>query len=299
MAENMPPATNSIEDAPLASLKSAFDVPEHEVAADGGDANKSLAERLVDSKPVTRKEAYAELAKLFSSGGAEAAAAFDEHASTLKKMLLDNASLCHDSALDAAIAFAKSAPVEQVQAGAAAAAAAVVEKHASGKLQAKALDALLVLVETGAGATHAVQNALLSGAAHKVPKVRAAAAKGLTSVIRAFGASKLELKAVSGVVVGLVEHRDKAVREEGLALLGELRVALGDDVFKMLKGLSGGEKGIGERESPRAPRAPRWTRRDIICLIPCREPLAASLSLSLSLALSLSLFNEIILTIIT
>ena len=62
-----------------------------------------------------------------------------------------------------------------------------VEKHASGKFQSKAIDTLLLLVQ--AGSMPAVQGALVSGAAHKVPKVRAAAAKALTMAMRAFGAA--------------------------------------------------------------------------------------------------------------
>lgn len=149
----------------------------------------------------------------------------------LKKMLADNASLCHESAILAASAFAQHAPADAVSAAASDMAGPLVEKHAAGKQQAKAIDALVALFK--AGATDAVERALLGGAKHKVPKTCAAAAKTLVAVMRASGGVGLELKAVTGLVVGLIEHRDKSVRDEGMALLGELRAARGDGFMKV------------------------------------------------------------------
>ena len=228
--ENVMPT--NIEEQPLNSLKSSFAVSEFAAeegpATDGANtAAQPLAARLADPKPVVRKGAYAELAALW---GAEACAAeeYETHAPMLRKLLADNASICHEPALDACLAFAKGAPAESVGAEARAAAGAIVEKHAAGKYGPKALDALLALFGSGKDAATATQAALASGAAHKVPKTRAAAAKGLVGVLRGFGGGAVDTKLVTTLVVGLVEHRDKLVRDEGLALLGELRLARGD-----------------------------------------------------------------------
>lgn len=218
LSENTPPATN-IEEQPLATLKSSFDVPEHAGESSDPAAEKPLASRLVDSKPVVRRGAYGELAALFAGGDVD----FDEHASTLKKILLDNASNCHEAALDATIAFAQHAPSEAVTASAPSAARAIVDKHAAGKLQSKAIEALLCLNGAGDEAAAAVQSALATGAGHKVPKTRAAAAKALVAILRGFGGDGTTSKALAPLVVPLLEHRDKGVRDEGHALLGELR----------------------------------------------------------------------------
>ena len=227
MAENVAPAViNSIEEAPLTSLKSTFDVSEHAPdpateAANAASAAKPLAVRLTDAKPVARKGAYEELAKLFGGGDADAAAAFEEHAPALKKVLLDNASLCHEAALSAAIAFAAGAPDGVVEERAASLAGAVVDKLLpTPKLVPKALEALLTFVRRGAGA--AVLGALLSGAASKVPKVCGGAAKGLSAVLKEHGAETPSLKQVIGVIACLINHRDKGVRDEAQTVFIEV-----------------------------------------------------------------------------
>ena len=235
MAENVPCA--NVEEQPLAALKSTFNVSEHAEAPADADSSQPLGKRLVDNKPNVRKAACAELASLFEEAG-EDRTPFEEHAPLVHKLLLDNASLCHENALLAAAAFAKAAPAEVVLAEAKHIATAVVEKHAhSGKavLQAKATEVLASLVE--AGAASATQPALVAGAAHKVPKVRAAAAKVLAQLVRSFRPGVLDLNAISPVLAGICEHREKAVRDEGAALVGELRLIRGDGFLTSIKGL--------------------------------------------------------------
>ena len=139
------PLTGSLEEQPMAALKSSFNVAEH-VADDAADASsKPLADRIADSKPVVRRGAYAELATLFASSGGDASS-FDEYGPALKKMLLDNASLCHDNALDALGAFVKHAPSHAVSGVATSAVRSIVEKPlAVPKLQAKAIEVVVSL----------------------------------------------------------------------------------------------------------------------------------------------------------
>ena len=86
-SENAVPT--NIEDQPLTSLKSTFAVSEF--AADSGAASPStgapqpLAKRLIDSKPVTRRAAYIELAGVFTNGASPED--FEEHSPLLKKLL--------------------------------------------------------------------------------------------------------------------------------------------------------------------------------------------------------------------
>lgn len=234
MTENVEP--NAFDDVPLTQLKgSAFFVPEEaDVKVEDDDASLPLVQRLAAMKPVTRKQAYFDLSALLEASGADDPS-FAEYGPQLKKLLTDNASLCHEGALSVAFTFASKAPDAAVAAIAASAADAVVEKHLSGKLQAKAVDVILALIEAGA-AVH-VQSALVKGAAHKVPKTCAAAVKALTAVLRSFG-PVLDTRALLGLPVMLLEHRDKAVRDEATVFVGELRRLRGDDVLKEIKGLS-------------------------------------------------------------
>ena len=206
--------------------KSTFNVSEF---AETTRTNRKISSKPLASLIPSQKSArlYAELAELFGRGNADSAGAFVEYSDTLKKMLSDNASLCHEAALEAAIAFANGAKPELVSSVSSSSINIVVEKHApTPKLQPKAFDALFAFAQNGSA--EQVHSALISGSAHKVPKVRAAAAKALAAVVAKLGGKSLDLKAVGGVMLGLIEHRDKAVRDEGLTLLGELRLARGD-----------------------------------------------------------------------
>ena len=271
MAENATNPNVGLEELPLASLKGGFQVaefadPEPSADAAGGallsgcaapsprvpcpaaaDPSRAraagpLATRFVDSKPAVRKAAYAELAELFEAATSEEDLAFEEHQAVLGKLLADNAPLCHESAIAAVAAFGGKASDAAVQAIAAATSKTIVEKHAAGKCSERAVEALLRFIE--AGASEAVQAALLEGAAHKVPKTAKAAAKAFSTALHAFGAAPFELKAVPApTLVGLLEHRDKGVRDEGAALVGYLRLYRGDGFFKDFKGYS--EEKIG------------------------------------------------------
>ena len=259
--ENSVPQTTNIEEISLSQLKSSFNVAEFATGASvdsPGGANKPLAARLGDSKPVVRRAAYAELATLFAAEDT-LGVDYEEHAPALKKMLMDNASNCHEPALDVITAFAQKAPPEIVVPAASAAAGALVEKHAAGKYQPKAIEALLSLVGVGKEGAAAVQHALTAGAKHKVPKTCAAAAKALVATMRGFPSGTLDAKALTPLLVPLIEHRDKSVRDEGMALLGEVRIARGDLVFKELKGLS--EEKINELKGMGLPEPPQPTER--------------------------------------
>ena len=207
MHENVEP--NAFDDVPLDQLKGqAFVVPEEaEPAEVSDDLSLPLSARLIAAKPPTRKQAYTELSALLNDSAGNGAL-FEEHGPQLKKMLTDNAPLCHDGALSVALSFALKGPQEAVTTVAAMIAQVVVDKHLSGKFQAK-VDVILALVQAGAAAL--VQGALVKGAAHKVPKTCAASAKVLTAVLRAFG-PVLDMRALLVLPASLVEHRDKAVR---------------------------------------------------------------------------------------
>ena len=109
MTENIEP-NHSLEDVPLDQLKSTFTVSETAEPAQAIESSLPLGERLASKTPMVRKSAYAELTTLFEADGAP----FEAHAPMLKKILADNARLCHEGALSATLAFALHAPAELV-----------------------------------------------------------------------------------------------------------------------------------------------------------------------------------------
>ena len=233
-----PPAVHhSLDDLPVATHSADFAVPEQAAPTAVEDTSLlPLASRLAHSKPAERKQAYAELSVAFVLGGsAGEAAVFDENLPQLKGILMDGASLCHDSALGVALAFTAHAPTATVTEAAAMIATVVVDKHLPGSKQAKALDVILSLVEAGAVAH--VQRALIGGAAHRAPKTRAAAVRAIAAALHAFG-HVLDTKSLLDLPATLVEHGDKGVRDAGAALVGELRRLRGEAYFKEMKGLS-------------------------------------------------------------
>ena len=116
----------------------------------------------------------------------------------------------------------------------------LVEKHLAGKYQSKVIGALLCLLEVGSPLTEAVQAALMIAVQHKIPKLKAGGAKAAVEAMRLLG-DVLDLKELTPSLPELMDHRDKAVRDEGTALFAMMRRARGDDpLFKQLKGIKKG-----------------------------------------------------------
>ena len=252
--------TNAVEDQPLSQLKSVFDVPETAAPPESDESSLPLGQRLSSTKAPTRRDALKELAQLFASGDV---VCFGEYAARLRPALEDKGSLCHEGALDATLAFAQHAPEEAVKEGSGVA-KLMVEKHLAGKFQAKVVSALLCLLEVGA--TEAVQAAMQLAVEHKIPKLKAGGARAAVEAMRVFGGGSVDAKALTGRLPELLDHRDKDVREQGAALLVELRRARGDGpVFAQLKALKLTEDRIATmREAPLpAPVAVSYTRQRI------------------------------------
>ena len=260
MDENV--VTNNLEEQPLSQLKSSsvFDVPETAAPPESDESGLPLGQRLSSSKAPTRRDALKELAELFASGDATC---FDEYAARLRPALEDKGSLCHEGALNATLAFAQHAPEEAVNEGAGIA-KLMVEKHLAGKYQAKVVSALLCLLEVGAA--EAVQAALQLAVEAKIPKLKAGGARAAVEAMRVFGGGSVDAKALTGRLPELLDHRDKDVREQGAALLVELRRARGDGaVFAQLKTLKLTEDRIATmREAPLpAPVVVSYTRQRV------------------------------------
>ena len=171
-------------------------------------------------------------------------------------MLADSAPACHEAALQAALAFACKAPPALIADNAAGAAKPLVEKHLSGRFYDMALDCLLGAAE--AGALAAVQAALLKGAGHATPKVRAGAVKVLVELVRA--AHAVDAKEVLAVVPGCVTHRDARCVTRACRLLAELKGLGADRAVDGLKGVDEPTKAKLREAAAAEPRSRRRVR---------------------------------------
>ena len=149
-----------------------------------------------------------------------------EHADHIPRLLADRAPLCHEGALDATVAWLRAAPAEAVGAAAGAVAKALMEKHAPGKYQPKAIAALLSLLRRGGA--EPVQSALEAGVRSKAPKTCAAALKASAEALLECGAAAFGAGPVVKQLPTLLQHRDKSVRDAAAALVGAVRHWLGD-----------------------------------------------------------------------
>jgi cytoskeleton-associated protein 5 len=231
--ENVAPETNSLDDVVPSQIKQAFNIAEHAASPVNDLRNKPLAVRINASVPAARKSAYIELASLYEGECAPDASMVAEHAEHIPHMLNDKAPLCHEGALDAALAWMQHAPVEVAASVASAVAKALAEKHTSGKYQAKAIEVLVALLRSGSAG--AVQSALAAGIKSKVPKTIAASLKASSQVLAICGGAAFDAQPHIKALPDLLQHRDKSVREEAAGMLGVIRLHHGDSVFKELK----------------------------------------------------------------
>ena len=225
--ENNVTTANGFDDVILSSIKSDFNVAEHAQPESDDLSGKPLSNRLVATAPAVRKAAYLELAAILGgeSGPPDAEAAA-EHADHIPRLLADRAPLCHEGALDATVAWLRAAPAEAVGAAAGAVAKALMEKHAPGKYQPKAIAALLSLLRRGGA--EPVQSALEAGVRSKAPKTCAAALKASAEALLECGAAAFDAGPVVKQLPTLLQHRDKSVRDAAAAVVGAVRHWLGD-----------------------------------------------------------------------
>ena len=190
-------------------------------------SGKPRGDRLVATAPAVRKAAYLELAAILGgeSGPPDAEAAA-EHADHIPRLLADRAPICHEGALDATIAWLEYVSPEAVVGVAGAVAKALMEKHAPGKYQPKAIAALLSLLRRGGA--EPVQSALEAGVRSKAPKTCAAALKASAEALLECGAAAFDAGPVVKQLPTLLQHRDKSVRDAAAALVGAVRHWLGD-----------------------------------------------------------------------
>mmetsp|Transcript_1961 Transcript_1961/g.6632 ORF Transcript_1961/g.6632 Transcript_1961/m.6632 type:complete len:464 (-) Transcript_1961:462-1853(-) len=234
--ENDVTTANGFDDVIPSSIKSDFNVAEHAQPESDDLSGKPLSNRLVATAPAVRKAAYLELAAILGgeSGPPDAEAAA-EHADHIPRLLADRAPICHEGALDATIAWLEYVSPEAVVGVAGAVAKALMEKHAPGKYQPKAIAALLSLLRRGGA--EPVQSALEAGVRSKAPKTCAAALKASAEALLECGAAAFDASPHLKQLPALLQHRDKSVRDAAAALVGAVRHWLGDGIFSQLKGV--------------------------------------------------------------
>jgi cytoskeleton-associated protein 5 len=190
------------------------------------------------------------------------------------KAAADGNAAALDRALEALVAFLGKAPPALIESQVAPrTCAALASKCLAARpaTAARALEALLLMAEAGAGASASA--ALVEhGFAHKVPKASAAALDAATQLLRAFGPKHVPLQPMLKAVAPAFDARDAGVRGKAKALVAEagrwagrelvkaalfdkMRDAAKEEVERMLA-----EAGAGT-ERPKAERLTRAERK--------------------------------------
>ncbi|XP_037087768.1 LOW QUALITY PROTEIN: protein mini spindles-like [Pollicipes pollicipes] len=175
-----------------------------------------------------RLKGYEDATQLFQ-GLNEKAPEFSRYAGLIKKFVADSNAVAQEKGLEAALVFMENAHVAGRVSGDVV--AAVVQKAIAApktSTREKARELLLMVVEIEK--YELVQEELVKGFSQKNPKVVAACIGALTLALQSFGHKILSLKPLIKLIPGLMEHKDKNVREEAKGLIVELHRWIGDAI---------------------------------------------------------------------
>ncbi|KHJ48143.1 HEAT repeat protein [Trichuris suis] len=180
-----------------------------------------LEELLIHKNWKARCLGYDNLLKKFASGGSENEPVFAKYAPFIKGAVSDSNISAMEKGLEVAYAFVDQASLSNKLA--ADLCSALVENCLIAPRRRsveRAQEILLLCVEVER--QEAVSNALLAGLQNKKPKIIAGSVVATTNIVRDFGIKNFSVKPFIKVVLGLLEHRDKEIRDDSKQFLIEL-----------------------------------------------------------------------------
>ncbi|XP_074659801.1 cytoskeleton-associated protein 5-like [Tubulanus polymorphus] len=164
---------------------------------------------------------YEEAIKLFKSITDEKNPEFSKYLGLIKKMVVDSNAIAQEKGLEAVATFVENAACAGKTAGEGC--SGIVAKclnSARAKTKEKALEILMLYVEIEK--QDIVQEELIKGFSNKTPKIVSGSVLAMREAMRDFGTKIIPVKPLVKLLPGLLEHRDKIVREEGKALVIEI-----------------------------------------------------------------------------
>lgn len=196
----------------------------------------SVEEQCVHKLWKARVHGYEEASKLFHRLDDEKSPEFSKYLGLVKKFVIDSNAAAQEKGLEAVLAFVENSAVAgktvgEVMNG-------VVSKCiAAPKAKTKELAVQVTLMYIEIEKMDAVQEELLKGMEHKNPKIVAACVQATTLALKEFGTKVINIKPLLKKAPVLLEDRDKAVRDEGKALVVEMYRWIGAALQPQLKDL--------------------------------------------------------------
>ena len=154
----------------------------------------------------------------------------------IKKFITDSNAVAQEKGLEAALAYVENCDVAPKVASECVE-GVVVKCVAAPKTKTKDLAKQIVLMFCEVEAYEKTIEELLKGLTQKNPKVVSGCVNAMTECLHAFGAKVIKVSPLLKAVVPLLDHRDKAVREEGKNLIIEAYRWVGDIMKQQLNGV--------------------------------------------------------------
>ena len=178
---------------------------------------------------------YEEAGKLFGQWD-EDDPKWKNYAPLAKKMVNDSNAVALEKGLECCLVFAENCKTAPKTAGEVID-GVVAKCVAAPKTKTKELASQLVLMYCEIEAQEKVIEQLLGGLGNKNPKVVSGCVMNMTECLRCFGAKVIKVSPLLKAIVPLMDHRDKAVREEGKKLIIESYRWIGEVMKSQLTGL--------------------------------------------------------------
>ncbi|XP_015113427.1 protein mini spindles isoform X2 [Diachasma alloeum] len=195
-----------------------------------------LEDRVVHKSWKARVHGYEECTKKFGCIDDEKSPEWNKFLGLIKKFVVDSNAAAQEKGMEAALVYVENAAcagkaVGEVMSG-------IVSKCiAAPKAKTKDLAVQLSLMFMEIEKHETVQEELLKGTEAKNPKIVAACINTLTLSLREFGPKVVNVKPLVKKTAAFLEDRDKAVREEGKALVIEIYRWIGAPIKQQLNSL--------------------------------------------------------------
>lgn len=185
---------------------------------------------------LARVHGYTEASKLFQEEEDEKAAIFGQFLGLVGKFVSDSHAAAQEKGLEATLYFVQNSSVagktvKDVMS------AMIAKSIAAPKKSTQELSLQIALMYIEIEKQEAVVEELVKGLEHKNPKIVAACLTTLTTSLREFGSQVVGIKPLIKPMLGLLEDRDKTVRDETKALVVEIYRWIGEAIKPQLSKL--------------------------------------------------------------
>lgn len=195
-----------------------------------------IEDRCVHKLWKARLNGYEEACKLFNKIDDEKSPEWNKFLGLVKKFVIDSNAVAQEKGLEATLAFVENCGSAGKTAGDVVA-SIVAKSIAAPKTKTREMSLQIILMYVEIEKQEAVQEELVKGMEHKNPKIVAECVSAVTQALREFGPKVVTIKPLVKVMPTLLENRDKAVRDNGKAMVVEMHRWIGAALKPQLSSL--------------------------------------------------------------